>query len=100
MQHRVKLSATLLILKALKRFMASSIFQEQLNNETYGAAIKNVASVSVLKGLKIILPTSSLMERIECVLGAIDAQIIEQRRGLAVQEALVRSLQHQSFAVN
>lgn len=40
----------------LKACMESELFQTNLSNETHGAAIKNVASVAVLKELQIPLP--------------------------------------------
>jgi restriction endonuclease S subunit len=40
----------------LKLWMESTNFQESLAGFTYGAAIKNVASVEILKGLRLPLP--------------------------------------------
>ncbi len=48
----------------LKLWMESSNFQQALDNVTYGAAIKNVASVEVLKELQIPLPPLEIQQEI------------------------------------
>ncbi len=48
----------------LKQIVESDYFQKALANNTYGAAIKNVASVKVLKQIKIPLPDIEIQEKI------------------------------------
>ena len=48
----------------LKYIMESDTFQSALHNFTYGSAIKNVASVSVLKQIKIPVPDLQIQKRI------------------------------------
>lgn len=64
-QALLKLSASDEILpNYLKFLMESHSFQEALNKTVMGVAIKNVASVKVLKELKIPLPPLSVQEKI------------------------------------
>jgi hypothetical protein len=56
----------------LKHFMESKSFQSMLMNETHGAAIKNVASVSVLKKIKIPFPPLLEQQRIATLLDTAD----------------------------
>jgi len=48
----------------LKIWMESENFQKSLMNQTYGAAIKNVASVAILKELKLPLPPLEVQKEI------------------------------------
>lgn len=48
----------------LKHILKSAIFQKALQDNTYGAAIKNVASVGVLKEIKIPLPNLKVQKDI------------------------------------
>ena len=43
----------------LKYYLDTDLFQDKLSKETHGAAIKNVASVAVLKKIKILIPAIS-----------------------------------------
>jgi len=52
----------------LKYWMDSSLFQESLMAQAGGAAIQNVASVAVLKEIKVILPPFPEQQRIVAVL--------------------------------
>ena len=52
----------------LKFWMESPNFQEEINNEAQGVAIKNVASVKVLKGINLNLPPLPEQERIVGIL--------------------------------
>jgi len=57
-QALLKLSVSNRIINEyLKLVINSDLFQKELSNYTYGAAIKNVASVVVLQKLKVPLPT-------------------------------------------
>lgn len=51
-------------IKFLKRLMESKPFQNALSSTVMGVAIQNVASVKVLKDIKIPLPTLSIQEEI------------------------------------
>ncbi len=68
----------------LKLWMESTNFQKSLSELTYGAAIKNVASVKILKGLRFPLPPFALQESIvseieaEQVLVAANRELIER----------------------
>jgi len=53
----------------LKYILESPIFQKALQDNTYGAAIKNVASVGVLKKIKIPLPNLKIQKDIVRQLG-------------------------------
>jgi len=48
----------------LKLWMESDNFQKYLSDFTYGAAIKNVASVKILKGLRLPLPPLATQQTI------------------------------------
>jgi len=64
-QALLKLSPSNKILSIyLKLLMKSDLFQEALNRTVMGVAIKNVASVKVLKELRIPLPPLSVQEEI------------------------------------
>ena len=55
----------------LKHWMDSSNFQQSLAEFTYGAAIKNVASVKILKGLALPLPS---LETQQAIVAEIEAE--------------------------
>ncbi len=64
-QALLKLSPTDRVLGVfLKHWMESSDFQQRLSEFTYGAAIKNVASVEILKGLRLPLPPLATQQQI------------------------------------
>lgn len=72
--------------KYLKLFMDSQLFQDVLKGKTAGGAIQNVASVSVLKDIRIPLPPLSEQQRIVSILDTFEASIqnleaqLEQRQ--------------------
>lgn len=70
----------------LKHWMDSDNFQEILGRLTMGAAIQNVASVSVLKNLLIALPDISTQQRIV-------AELEEERRLVEANKALVERME-------
>lgn len=72
-------------LNYLKYWLESESFQLTLNDNTHGAAIKNVASVSVLKAIKIPLPPLAVQKRIAAILDKADA--IRQKRQQAINLA-------------
>jgi len=69
----------------LKYWLASESFQFILNGHTNGAAIKNVASVAVLKALEIPLPPLAEQKRIAAILDKADA--IRRKRQQSIQLA-------------
>ena len=69
----------------LKYWLESESFQFTLTENTHGAAIKNVASVSVLKAIEIPLPPLAEQKRIAAILDKADA--IRRKRQQAIQLA-------------
>ena len=55
--------------------MDSQLFQDVLKGKTAGGAIQNVASVSVLKDIRIPLPSLSEQQRIVSILDTFEASI-------------------------
>jgi type I restriction enzyme S subunit len=86
----------------LKLWMESSAFQEALMQEAGGAAIQNVASVKILKEIKIPLPTiheqKSIVESIN--LFSEETQRLEAiyQQKIAALDELKKSLLHQAFS--
>lgn len=64
-----------LIVQYLKYWMESPIFQMQLEKYSKGVAIKNVASVKVLKNIEILLPPLPEQKRIVAILDEVFAGI-------------------------
>ncbi|MFH1006544.1 MAG: restriction endonuclease subunit S [Candidatus Latescibacterota bacterium] len=102
-QALLKLTPTANISKAfLKFWMESEAFQDALKEYSGGAAIQNVASVKVLKEIRIPLP--SLVEQARIVESiksfSTETQRLESfyQRKLAALEELKKSLLHQAFA--
>lgn len=73
-----------LLKEYLKHWMDSDNFQETLSRLTMGAAIQNVASVSVLKNLQIPLPPLPEQERIVAALEE-ERRMVEAARALAAR---------------
>jgi type I restriction enzyme, S subunit len=101
-QALLKLTPSSKILNAfLKSWMESEAFQDALKEYSGGAAIQNVASVKILKEIKVPLPSMSDQKRVVEDLDALReetqrlAHLYEQK--LAVLEALKKSLLHQAF---
>lgn len=63
----------------LKLWMQSVSFQESLKNYSGGAAIQNVASVAILKGIEIPLPTISEQQRIVSIIDEAFAAIAKAK---------------------
>lgn len=63
----------------LKLWMESTNFQQSLADFTYGAAIKNVASVEVLKGLRLPLPPLATQQAIVAEIEAEQALVAANR---------------------
>ena len=79
----------------LKHWMDSSNFQQSLAEFTYGAAIKNVASVKILKGLILPLPSleiqQAIVTEIEAEQALVDAnQELIERFEKKIQDAVGR----------
>lgn len=85
----------------LKAWMESKAFQDALKELSGGAAIQNVASVKILKDIKVALPSLPEQARVVNEVGALNAEtqrlanLYEQK--LAALEALKKSLLHQAF---
>ena len=65
----------------LKYWMDSSNFQQSLEEFTYGAAIKNVASVKILKGLALPLPSLETQQAIVAEIKA-EQELVDANREL------------------
>jgi type I restriction enzyme S subunit len=76
----------------LKHFMESESFQSMLMNETHGAAIKNVASVSVLKKIKIPFPPLAEQQRIAALLDTADRILKQRESAIAKLDQLAESV--------
>jgi len=76
----------------LKHFMESESFQSMLMNETHGAAIKNVASVSVLKKIKIPFPPLAEQQRIAELLDTADRILKQRESAIAKLDQLAQSV--------
>jgi type I restriction enzyme S subunit len=82
--------------------MESEAFQDALKEYSGGAAIQNVASVKILKEIRVPLPSIKEQERVVDKLDALSAEtqrleaIYKQK--LAALEALKKSLLHQAFS--
>jgi restriction endonuclease S subunit len=64
-QALLKLTVTEKILTPyLKLWMDSSNFQQSIENVAFGAAIRNVASVEVLKKMKVPMPSVEVQQKI------------------------------------
>ncbi len=79
----------------LKLWMESENFQQSLADFTYGAAIKNVASVEILKGLRLPLPPLATQQAIVAEIEAEQALVAANRELIArferkIQAALAR----------
>jgi restriction endonuclease S subunit len=83
-QALLKLTPTDRILAVfLKVWMESTNFQQSLAGCTYGAAIKNVASVEILKGLRLPLPPLSIQHQIVAEIEAEQALVATNRELIA-----------------
>ena len=82
----------------LKEYMEGSLFQASLENETHGAAIKNVASVAILKDLPIALPTIDVQNEIASVIDNLFKLVKVNNEYLEKEAELINSLQHQAFS--
>jgi type I restriction enzyme S subunit len=102
-QALLKLTPTGKILNAfLKSWMGSEAFQDALKEYSGGAAIQNVASVKILKEIRVPLPSVKEQKRVVDELDALreETQRLESiyERKLAALEALKESLLNQAFS--
>jgi type I restriction enzyme S subunit len=101
-QALLKLTPTAKVSGAfLKFWMESQVFQDALKEYAGGAAIQNVASVKILKEIKVFLPSIKEQERIIEELDALHEETqrlesIYQKKILAL-DALKKSILHQAF---
>lgn len=101
-QALLKLTPSSKILNTfLKSWMESEAFQDALKEYSGGAAIQNVASVKILKEIKVPLPSISDQKRVVEELDDLrqETQRLARlyKRKLAALEALKKSLLHQAF---
>jgi type I restriction enzyme M protein len=75
----------------LKIWMESTNFQESLADFTYGAAIKNVASVEILKGLRLPLPPPATQQAIVAEIEAEQALVAANRELIARFEKKIQA---------
>lgn len=75
----------------LKLWMESTNFQESLADFTYGAAIKNVASVEILKGLRLPLPPLATQQAIAAEIEAEQTLIAANRELIARFEKKIQA---------
>jgi type I restriction enzyme S subunit len=102
-QALLKLTPSSKILNTfLKFWMESEAFQDALKEHAGGAAIQNVASVKILKEIKVPLPSMSDQKRVVEELDNLRAQTHHlatlYQRKLTALEALKKSLLNQAFA--
>lgn len=91
-QALLKLTPTDAILNIfLKLWMESANFQGGLDNCTYGAAIKNVASVAILKDLRIPLPPLATQQAIVAEIEAEQALVTANRELIARFEKKIQA---------
>ena len=79
-------------LNYLKYWLESKSFQFTLNENTHGAAIKNVASVSVLKEIEILLPPLAEQKRIAATLDKADAIRRKRQQAIKLADDFLRSV--------
>jgi type I restriction enzyme M protein len=75
----------------LKLWMESTNFQESLADFTYGAAIKNVASVEILKGLRLPLPPLATQQAIVAEIKAEQLLVAANRQLVARFEKKIQA---------
>jgi len=75
----------------LKLWMESDNFQQSLSDFTYGAAIKNVASVEILKGLRLPLPPLVTQQAIVAEIEAEQALVAANRELIARFEKKIQT---------
>ncbi len=101
-QALLKLTPTAKIVNTfLKSWMESEAFQDALKEYSGGAAIQNVASVKILKEIRVPLPSVKEQERVVADLDALREEThhlesIYQKK-LTELDALKKSLLHQAF---
>jgi type I restriction enzyme, S subunit len=101
-QALLKLTPTAKVSGAfLKSWMESQVFQDALKEYAGGAAIQNVASVKILKEIKVFLPSIKEQERIIEELEALheETQRLESiyQKKITALAALKKSILHQAF---
>lgn len=88
--------------KYLSSWIESSVFQDMLSVNTGGAAIKNVASVKILKELPISVPPISVQEQVIERIDKLKNQYVSlsviQQKKLSYLIGLKQSMLHESFA--
>jgi len=101
-QALLKLSPSKNLLNVfLKNWMESGVFQDDLKTYTKGAAIKNVVSVKILKGIKILVPKIQEQKTIVANLSALSGETKKleaiYKQKLADLEELKKSVLRKAF---
>ncbi|GAA4084308.1 restriction endonuclease subunit S [Zhongshania borealis] len=92
-QALLKITPTSLIdINYLKYWMESNTFQNTLSDNTHGAAIKNVASVKILKALEIPLPPLKEQKRIVAILEKTDNLRRRRKEAMALADKFIRAI--------
>jgi len=76
----------------LKLWMESTNFQESLADYTYGAAIKNVASVEILKGLHLPLPPLATQQAIVAEIESEQALVYANRELIERMDLKIKAI--------
>lgn len=79
----------------LKLTLESPVFKNQLKSSILGVAVQNVASVNVLKNLKIALPPKVEQLKIENAITAVDSKIEINGEKLSIYQNLFKTLLHE-----
>ena len=91
-QALLRLSATDRILTPfLKLWMDSNNFRQSIENVAFGAAIRNVASVKVLKELTIPLPSTEIQQAIVAEIEAEQSLVAANRELVERMEGKIRA---------
>ena len=101
-QALLKLSPSKNLLNVfLKNWIESGVFQDDLKIYTKGAAIKNIVSVKILKGIKILLPKIQEQKTIVKKIAALSAETkkleVIYKQKLADLEELKKSVLKKAF---
>ncbi len=86
----------------LKFYMESEAFQDAVKEYSGGAAIQNVASVKILKEIKVPLPTVNVQDRVVKELDSVMQKALRleslYQKKLAALDELKKSLLHEAFS--
>ena len=84
--------SSLIDINYLKYWMESKSFQNTLSDNSHGAAIKNVASVKILKALRIPLPSLAEQKRIAAILDKADTLRRKRQQAIDLADKFLRAV--------